>query len=67
MCMSALVWVGIGGVVFGTSLEGIRRAGIAQIGLTAKAVVEASPFYGGFLLGGVLAGETDKMFLERQR
>ena len=26
MCMSALVWAGIGGVVFASSIDGIRRA-----------------------------------------
>ena len=44
MCMSALVWAGIGGVVYGTSIEGINRAGIPQIEIKANAVVDASPF-----------------------
>jgi tRNA(adenine34) deaminase len=67
MCMSALVWAGIGGVVFASSIDGIRRAGIDQIAITAKQVADASPFYKGVLLGGVLAAETDRMFMERQR
>ncbi|MFI5003119.1 MAG: nucleoside deaminase, partial [Reyranellales bacterium] len=67
MCMSALVWAGIGGVVFASSIDGIRRAGIDQIGITAKAVVDAAPFYKGMLLGGVLSAETDRMFLDRKR
>jgi len=67
MCMSALVWAGIGGVVFASSIEGIRNAGISQIGITARQVADASPFYRGLLIGGVLAEETDRMFLERKR
>lgn len=67
MCMSALVWSGIGGVVYASSIEGIRRAGIGQIGLTARQVLDASPFGGMFLLGGILADETDRMFQERQQ
>ena len=67
MCMSALVWAGIGGVVFASSIDGIRRAGIEQIRIRAQAVAEATPFWKGLLLGGVLAAETDRMFLERQR
>jgi tRNA(Arg) A34 adenosine deaminase TadA len=67
MCMSALVWAGIGGVVFASSVEGILAAGIDQIRITTRQVAEASPFYSGLLLGGVLAAETDKMFLERKR
>jgi len=67
MCMSALVWAGIGGVVFASSIDGIRRAGIEQIGLTARQVAEAAPFYRGLLVGGILAVETDRMFMERQR
>jgi tRNA(adenine34) deaminase len=67
MCMSALVWAGIGGVVFGSSIDGIRRAGIDQIDITAKSVIDASPFYHGTLLGGVLQAETDQLFLQRKR
>jgi tRNA(Arg) A34 adenosine deaminase TadA len=65
MCMSALVWAGVGGVVFASSIDGIKRAGIDQIQITAKAVADASPFYSGLLLGGVLAAETDQMFMQR--
>ena len=67
MCMSALVYADIGGVVFGSSLVGIGDRGIDNIAISARAVVEAAPFYKGLLLGGVLAAETDRMFLERQR
>jgi tRNA(Arg) A34 adenosine deaminase TadA len=67
MCMSALVWAGIGGVVFASSIDGIRRAGIAQIDIAAKAVIDASPFYRGMLLGGVLEAETDRLFMQRKR
>ena len=67
MCMSALVWAGIGGVVFASSIDGVRRAGIDQIAITAKQVADASPFYRGLLLGGVLAPETDRMFMDRRR
>jgi tRNA(adenine34) deaminase len=62
MCMSALIWAGIGGVVFGTSLAGLKRAGIDQIDIPAANVVAASPFWNGELLGGVLARETDLLF-----
>jgi tRNA(Arg) A34 adenosine deaminase TadA len=62
MCMSALVWAGIGGVIFGTSLAGLKRAGIDQIDISAATVVAASPFWHGEVLGGVLASETDPLF-----
>lgn len=67
MCMSALVWAGIGSVVFASSIQGILAAGIDQIEIRAQAIVDASPFFKGVLLGGVLAAETDKMFLDRPR
>ena len=63
MCMSALIWAGIGGVVFGTSLAGLKRAGIDQIDIPAATVIAASPFWHGELLGGVLAEETDHLFM----
>jgi tRNA(adenine34) deaminase len=67
MCMSALVWAGIGGVVFGTSIDELRRVGIDQIAIAAQTVADASPFYRGLLLGGVLQSETDRLFLERKK
>lgn len=66
MCMSALVWAGIGGVVFGSSIDGIRRSGMDQFNLTSRAVADAGN-YKGLLLGGVLAVETDQLFLDRKR
>jgi len=67
MCMSALVWARIGGVVFGSSIDEIARAGIDQIAIPAQSVIDASPFYLGTLLGGVLRVETDQLFQQRQR
>ncbi|UWZ82946.1 nucleoside deaminase [Occallatibacter riparius] len=67
MCMSAIVWAGIGGVVFGTSIEGLKRAGFDQIDIASAAVAGASRFWHGQVRGGVLASETDKLFMERTR
>ena len=67
MCMSALVWAGIGGVVFGTSLAGLKRAGIDQIDIPAATIIAASPFWHGELLGGELADETDRLFMRGQK
>ncbi|MEU3574559.1 nucleoside deaminase [Kitasatospora sp. NPDC036755] len=64
MCMSACAWAGIGRVVWGTSIEGLRRTGLDQIGIAATAVADAArSFYSPqLLLGGVLADVTDAMF-----
>lgn len=67
MCMSALVWARIGGVVYGTSIETLRQVGIDQILLPATTVIGAAPFYRGDILGGVLAAETDALFADRDR
>lgn len=68
MCMSACAWAGIRRVVWGTSIEGLRRTGLDQIDLSATAVAEAAgSFYSPrLLLGGVLADETDAMFRRAQ-
>ena len=67
MCMSALTWAGIGGVVFASAIATLTKAGIEQIGISAHAVVQASDFYRPELLGGILETETDAMFMNRQR
>lgn len=65
MCMSALVWAGIGGVVFGSSIETISRSGIGQINVSAQSVISASDFKQPELLGGVLASQCDQLFAQR--
>ena len=63
MCQSALVFCGIAGTVFGSSLEGVGHIDNPKI--RAKDIVAASPFYEGFLVGGILSAETDKIFRDR--
>jgi tRNA(Arg) A34 adenosine deaminase TadA len=67
MCMSAIVWARIARVVFGTSIDGLKEAGIDQIQIAAAAVAAAAPFYHGELRGGVLAAQTDALFKNRKR
>ena len=67
MCMSALAWTQITGVVYGTSIEMLQKLGIDQIRLPAIAVIRAAPFYVGEILGHVLESETDTLFRSRKR
>ncbi len=67
MCITALIWARIGGVVFATSLEGQRRAGMEPFKITSQDVVNSQTYYKPMLLGGVLAAETDRMFMNRKR
>jgi tRNA(adenine34) deaminase len=67
MCMGAIAWAGIGGVVFGSSIGTLSREGIRQIEISAASVSRAARFYRGSLLGGVLASETDLLFANRTR
>jgi len=67
MCMSAIVWAGIGGVVWATSIATLKRVGFDQIDLASPAVAAAAPFWPGGILGGVLAAATDRMFADRPR
>lgn len=55
MRMSAIVWVGMGGVVFGGSIETLSRVPIRQIDISSASVRRAAPFYHGSPLGGMLA------------
>jgi tRNA(adenine34) deaminase len=66
MCMSAMVWAGIGGVVYGTPITKLAQYGINQILIQCTAVSGASSFYHGFILGHVLEAETDALFRNRK-
>lgn len=67
MCMSAIIWAGLGGIVWGTSIEKLREVGINQIMIPATTVISASPFYHGEILGDILKAETDALFVNRRR
>ena len=67
MCMGAIVWAGIGGIVYGSSITTLAEAGVAQIMIGASAVHDAAPFCRGPIMGGVLRAETDALFRNRQR
>lgn len=67
MCMSAIIWAGIGGVVWATSIKRLKAVGFDQVDIGSPTVAAAAPFWRGGILGGVLALETDRMFAERPR
>jgi tRNA(Arg) A34 adenosine deaminase TadA len=62
MCMSAILWAGFAGVVYGTSIPTLVRLGWDQIDLRAEEVLSRTPFRDCFLLGGVLEAECDRLF-----
>ena len=46
MCMTALVWAGIGGVVFASSAFGVVATAVGEpIRLSAQQVIDATPFH----------------------
>jgi tRNA(Arg) A34 adenosine deaminase TadA len=69
MCMAALLWAHIGGVVFASSAFSLAlRSSVGEpIKLSAKDVIDATPFHKPMLLGGVLEAETDRMFIDRKK
>lgn len=67
MCATALVWARIGGIVFATgAFDGLAKAGLDAIRISSKDVIDATPFHKPMLLGGVLAAETDRLFIGRK-
>ncbi|MGH6850551.1 MAG: nucleoside deaminase [Methylocella sp.] len=61
MCMGAILWCGIGRVVFAASIEELS-AKLGQIMLTSRQVAEAAPFAAVAITGGVLAAEALALF-----
>ena len=66
MCMSALVWAGIGGVVFASSIDGIRRAGHRADQHRRQGRRRASPFYKGCCWAACSRPRPTGMFLDAQ-
>lgn len=61
MCMSAILWCGLGRVVYGASIEQLSKR-IGQIMLTSRAVADTAPFASIDITGGVLAPEALALF-----
>jgi guanine deaminase len=61
MCMSAILWCGIGRVVYGASIEELATK-IGQILLTSRTVADAAPFAAISVTGGVLSAEALALF-----
>lgn len=69
MCMSAMAWAGIPRVIWASTIDTIRAAGINQIDISASEIAAraASFYHPQALVTGVLAGQTDKLFYHRSR
>jgi tRNA(Arg) A34 adenosine deaminase TadA len=65
MCMGAFIWAGIGGVVFGTSIDELAGLGIGQIKIEAAHLCRQADFFLGSVLGGVLSADTTELFRRR--
>ena len=61
MCMGAIIWCGIGRVVFAASIEELATK-IGQIMLTSRTVADAAPFATVAITGGVLSAEALALF-----
>jgi tRNA(Arg) A34 adenosine deaminase TadA len=62
MCMAAVLWAGIGTVVYGTSIPALVRAGWSQIDIRAEEVVRRTPFADCTIVAGVREAECDRLF-----
>lgn len=61
MCMGAIVWCGIGRVVYAASIEQLAKR-LGQIMITSDAVAKAAPFADIEITGGLLAPEALALF-----
>jgi tRNA(Arg) A34 adenosine deaminase TadA len=62
MCQSAILWAGIGTVVYGTSIRFLQSRGWWQIDILSEEVVRRTPFRKCLLIGGVLEPECNALF-----
>jgi tRNA(adenine34) deaminase len=61
MCVGAIIWYGIGRVVFGVSIAQLATK-IGQIMVTDSEIAAKTPFLDIAVTGGVLAEESMKLF-----
>ena len=67
MCLSAFIWTGIGGVVYGSSANTIKKSGIDIFTFSAKEINQGNNFSQTQLLCGILEAEWDALFANRKR
>jgi tRNA(adenine34) deaminase len=67
MCMGAVLWTGIGTVVFGTSIATLIRLGWKQIDISAAEVLRRCHSASCELVPGVLEEECDALFRSARR
>ena len=67
MCQGAILWAGIRRVIFGTSIETLRKLGWRQIEIPAAEVVRRTPEAQCELIGAVLERECDDLFRVARR
>ena len=61
MCMSAIIWCGIGRVIFAASIEELAKK-IGQIMVSSRSIAVAAPFASVAITGGVLSAEALALF-----
>ena len=62
MCQAAIVWSGIGQVVYGTSTSTLLSLGLPAFVVKAEEVATRANFAACDLVGGVLEAECDELF-----
>jgi tRNA(Arg) A34 adenosine deaminase TadA len=67
MCQGAILWAGIGRVVFGTSISFLTDLGWKQIDIPAEEVVRRAPAWTCAVVGGVLEADCNELFLSAAR
>jgi len=67
MCQGAILWAGIGAVVFGTSIRFLIDIGWRQIDIPAEELVRRSTGWQCVVTGGVLESECNELFLTASR
>jgi tRNA(adenine34) deaminase len=67
MCQGAILWSGIGTVVYGTSIRFLQSLGWRQIDILAEEVVRRSPTWRCTLVGSVLEQECNALFQAASR
>jgi tRNA(Arg) A34 adenosine deaminase TadA len=67
MCQGAILWTGIGAVVFGTSIRFLMDMGWEQIDIPAAEVARRAPGCRCVVVGGVMESECNELFLAAAR